>query len=174
MAKSLPLITAFVQPTPGTLAIVGDGILFDRSGHWRDVNRDQNWNLAYRVKRHVSDQWDAAVLRDAVGAGAFVDVLEYRISPRIHVPRLRIRVNADTDGNTGEVRVTTPAAATTFTFGAAFAATTEQTGTVACTNTQPPTRQIVTVAIRYAGTSTRVDLRRLMIRDDYLAIGDMP
>ena len=174
MAKFLPAITAFVEPTPGTYARIADGIIYDRAAHWRDVSRDQNWVVAFRPKKHVCDQWAAGVLRDAVGAGIFVDVLEYRIRPRLHCPRLRVRVNADTDGNTGQVRVTTPAGAVTFTFGAPMTALTEQTGTVLCTDTQPPTRQTVPVALRYAGTSTRVDLRRLMIRGDYLALGDLP
>lgn len=178
MAKDIPAeadLYTLLDYEEDEFALASDRALFDASDGkgWVKLRQGQGWMLGYRMKHHASDRWDAGVLRSV--AGAFEDRLDYRIAPRHHVPRLLIRVNADTDGDTGQIRVTTPAGAVTFTFNAAFGAVTEQSNTVLCTNTAPPTRQLVTVAMRIGGTSTRVDLRRLLIRDDkYSGIVDLP
>lgn len=172
MAKTLPVALDTVGPAE--FAHVGSPIVFDGGGGQQTVNQQHNRLLAVRSKEHVTQSWIAADIREAAGAG-WVTVLDYRITPRRHIPRLLIRVNAACDAalSTGDVRITTPAAAVTFNFAGVWSPANEQSATVACTNTQPPTRQRVTVELqRTAGNW--IDLRRLLIRDDTLVLGDLP
>ncbi len=178
MAKTLP--GTFTEQDPGDLIIVGDPVQFDGDGGFQTINRNHNWLMANRSKSHVSMSWvtTAAVagertLRET--NGAFQTRLEYRITPRRHMPRVLIRINAgcNAGGVAGEIRVSSPAANATFTFTGAFGPTTEQTAVIAVTNTAPPTTQIITVEVRKT-SAVWIELRRLMIRDDTLAVGDLP
>lgn len=172
MAKTLP--AALDTVGADEFAAVASPIVYDGGGGLQTVNRQHNRLTAVRNKEHVTQSWIATGMRDSVGGG-FTVRLAYRITPRRHTPRLRVRVNAACDlaGSTGDVRITTPAAAVTFNFAGVWAPGNEQSATVACTDTQPPTRQLVTVEINLTGGNW-IDLRRLLIRDDTLVLGDMP
>jgi len=174
VAKALLAEAAFDDHAVDDLTQAGHSVVFDGERGLLKINQDHNWLLAYRPKHHASQTWQigtaAGGLREA--AGAYTDRLKFRITPRHHITTLRIRVNGASDGN-GDVRVTTPAGNVAFNFAAVYAANGEQSGTVACTATLPPTTQLVVVALRL-NAGTYVDLRRLMIRDEYLALGGMP
>lgn len=183
MAKTLP--AAFGEIDPSEHARGGQEIVFDGGERgWRGLVRDQHWLLANRVTTHVSAQWPGGAFSRGGGgfatnrsvretAVAYVDRLQYRLTPRLHILRYRVWCNADTDGGTGRVRVNVGANNLTFTFAATYAGGNEQTGTIAVTGGTPPATDLVTVRME-VGTSAFIDLRWLTIADDPLVLADMP
>lgn len=174
MAKALLAEAAFDDHAVDDLTQAGHSVVFDGERGLLKINQDHNWLLAYRPKHHVSQTWQigtaAGGLREV--AGVYTDRLKFRITPRHHVTALRILLNGASDGN-GDIRITTPAGNVAFNFAAVYGANLAQTNTVPCTATLPPTTQLVVVALRL-NAGTYVDLRRLMIRDEHLALGGMP
>lgn len=171
MPKTLP-----ANYTPGDAALlarVASDIVYDGAGGSQVLNQNHNWLVAHRIRSHVAQSWITTGVRSA--AGAFNIHLSYRMTPRRHVPRFMIRVNADCSGAGlgGEVRVSSPAGVQTFVFNGVMTAAGEQSAAIACTNTIPPTTQLVTVELRVT-TAAWIDLRRLAIRDDDLVVGDLP
>ena len=171
MAKTIP--ATFTDTGFDDFSRGGDLVQSDGDGGFDTIRKNHNWLVAYRTKHHVSMSLETGVaggsqfgrsLRSV--AGAWETRLEFRITPRRHMPRIYFRVNADTDGGTGMIRIVTPGptASATMTFAAVFGAGNEQQGSVAVTDTQPPTTQVVQVQMQ-VGTSAYVDLRRLLIRD---------
>ena len=186
MAKTLP--ASFGEVDPSEFARAGTSIVFDGSERgWRGIARDQHWLLANRVTPHLHGWWPAgAYSRGGGGAatgrsiretsvGVYVDRLECRITPRLHVPRLRVWCNAATDGGTGNVRVSIGATNLTFGFAGLDARSNEQQGTLAVTGGTPPATDLVVVRMQVpAAAAAWIDLRWLTISDDALLLADLP
>src|SRR3990167_4557440 len=109
MAKTLP--AAFGEIGADEHARGGGAGLFDGDPRgWRELTRNQSWLCANRIKRHAARWWPAGAfsasnrsLRET-GAG-FIDRLEFRVTPRRSVARLRVWCNAATDGGAGAGRI---------------------------------------------------------------------
>lgn len=174
MAKTLN--ANFGELDAGERTFAGKPVIFDGAeAGWRELNRNHSWLLANRVKtRHVNQWWPAGAsgLRET-GSGAYSDRLNFRITPRRHVVRLKVWANCDTDGANGKMRVSIGATNLDFNFAGAHSVLNVQTGTIAVTGGTPPTTDLVVVRFD-ADLSTFIDLRWLYIRDDALVLGDLP
>jgi len=175
MAKTLP--ANYTTTGPDRYARTGSDVLYDGEGRWQTINRNHNWLAANRVKEHVTAHWPPAGgwtpdLQENAGP---TDRLEYLITPRTHVVRIRIWVNAETPGGNGTVAVRVGAGAPiNFVFAGPYNRANEQTGTLVVTGGVPAATDRITVALTAPGGST-INLRMLAIRDDNLAWpGDAP
>lgn len=162
MSKALPATFDTARPDQ---AASGQAVDVD---HVAAALNNQTWCEAYRGCRvHLTKQWGAAAVRET--GAALVAHLEFDVAPTRDKTRLYVMAACDSDAASNTVRISDGVTNLDLTFGSGYNVVTGTlTGlTAAALNT-------ITVSLARGGTATYLDLLRLTVEDDELALGDLP